>query len=310
MKHKTLFVSILFMILSLIIGACKSQPTLPSDAEPAIQIAATHTPPPSTSEPTIDYGALTEEELALLIYQSTVDAEATAITATTIITGVLSGTILTPEEISDALAHMDALKTSIAFTDELIDLYANQYSEIAHETIALLIAIDGKLDELTTSTNEVIALLEQDNDVTDTEQLITAIAELADQSNNVQEQVGLWLMAVQINIEEREKLYANTPPQSSLVTYNRIDAFTQAHDFMDSATTALNDGTISIAELALISQLAANAKASLYNTGDPQLFDFAQQIDVLARNLSRGEWAQASNGLTELKFSMPARPRP
>lgn len=111
-------------------------------------------------------------------------------------------------------------------------------------------------------------------------------------------------------IAQREAYYANIPPQPGVVAYNRVEAFIQAHDFMDALQTALDDNSFSPNELEQIAQLAANAEASLYNTGDWQVMDFARQIDVLSKLAFRGEWEQAQVGLGKLKRSLPARPQP
>ena len=145
---------------------------------------------------------------------------------------------------------------------------------------------------------------------TGVDQLAAALPLLETQATKIQTQSGIWLLTVQTEIVEREKSVANTPPEAGQVAYNRVDAFIQAHDFLDAFTTALDDEKISPAELAHLSQLAATAKSSLYNTGDPELMNIAQQINTLTHQAARGEWSQASSGLSELKFSLPARPRP
>ncbi len=109
---------------------------------------------------------------------------------------------------------------------------------------------------------------------------------------------------------KREAYYINMPSQPGVVVYNRVEAFIQAHDFMDAFQAALSDGQFSEDELEQIAQLAANAEASLYNTGDWPLFEHARQIDKLSKHAFRGELAQAEIGIGELKRSLPRRPRP
>lgn len=111
-------------------------------------------------------------------------------------------------------------------------------------------------------------------------------------------------------ISEREAYYINMAPQGGIVAYNRVEAFIQAHDFMDALQAALSDNQFSEDELEKIAQLAANAEASLYNTGDWQLFEYARLIDTLSKHAFRGEISQAQEGLGQLKRSLPRRPRP
>lgn len=310
MKNKIFLVSIIPLIFLTIMGACKPAP--PVETNPANQQTATTSPTITSPEPVVDYKKLTEEELASLIHETIAEVESAANASSIALQEVGSGNVLTDEEAAETMANLLALQSAIVFTQELIGVYANLYIELAHETINSLIVIDEDLDKIATNANEVVLFLEQGQDFTSTEmdQLNAANIAIETQSTKINMQSTVWLSNVQTQIEDRERLYANTPPQLSKVAYNRIDAFTQAHDFLDAFTTALNDEKFSPAELAEISQLAATAKASLYNTGDPQLITFARQINDLTHNASRGEWAIASSRLYELKFSLPAKPRP
>lgn len=111
-------------------------------------------------------------------------------------------------------------------------------------------------------------------------------------------------------ISKREVYYINIQPQPGIVAYNRVEAFIQAHDFLDTLQAALSDNQFSEDELEQIAQLAANAEASLYNTGDWQLFEFARKIDALSKHAFRGELSHTQAGLSDLKRSLPRRPRP
>jgi hypothetical protein len=111
-------------------------------------------------------------------------------------------------------------------------------------------------------------------------------------------------------ISERELYFINIQPQPGVVAYNRVEAFIQAHVFLDAVETAISDNQFSDDELVQIAQMAANAEASLYNTGDWQIFKHARQIDELSKYAFQGEISQAEIGLGELKRSLPARPQP
>ena len=79
---------------------------------------------------------------------------------------------------------------------------------------------------------------------------------------------------------------------------------------MDAYRAALSDGKFSPDELAQISQLGANAEASLYSTGDWQVMEIARQIDALSDHAYRGEWSLAQDKLDQLAKSIPRRPQP
>lgn len=140
------------------------------------------------------------------------------------------------------------------------------------------------------------------------------LGQLADQlaagSPDPDELARLWLEQVLTEIEARETLYMNVSSQPGEVASNRVEAFIQAHDFADAFQSADEDGRFTHQELADLAQLAANAEASLANTGDPPLIEFSRQIDQILRHAARGEWPQAREALAELKRNLPRRPDP
>jgi hypothetical protein len=304
MKNKFLLLHLFLFILSVLTIACSANPEITQEPVPSDQTTTAVTTATPSLEPAVDYSTLSEEELASLI---TGTASQVTTTASQIKTAVTTPT-LTNEEIID---NLTTLQADIYLIDALIDVYTEMYTEIAGETITGLLVIDDNLNKTAVYSNEVLAILQQDQDASSetTGQLAEAIAALETQAAETQTQAAKWFSDVQTQIEAREKRYANTPPQLGKVAYNRIDAFTQAHDFMDAFTEALEDGKFSPAELAEISELAATAESSLYNTGDPQLINHARQIDDLASHAYRGEWTQASDGLFELRISLPGRPK-
>ncbi len=306
-KKMRLF-NILCLILSVIMSACGNKTVILPKTEsiPAHTTAAT----PSISEAAIQYEQLAEQELIALILNNVAKSKRAAEEASTPVERALSDNILTDHEMSELLSHLSSFQSEAVVVDELIHVYVERYSDIAVDTMDALILINEDLNHTIANSNEAIALLEQDSQMTmiEMDQLSKTVASIKEQTVNIHGEISNWSVEVQVQIDEREKFYANIPPDLSKVAYNRIDAFIQAHDFLDAFTMALDDEKLSLAELAKIGQLSANAEASLSNTGDPQLINMARQIDDLAHHAFRGEWAQASSGLIELKYSLPARP--
>jgi len=140
------------------------------------------------------------------------------------------------------------------------------------------------------------------------------LAELADHlaagGPEAAELAEAWLAQVLTEIEARESLYMNISPQAGEVASNRVEAFIQAHDFVDAFVSADEDKRFSHPALADLAQLSANAEASLANTGDPPLIEFSRQIDQIMRHAARGEWPQAREALADLKRNLPRRPGP
>lgn len=94
-------------------------------------------------------------------------------------------------------------------------------------------------------------------------------------------------------------------PQPALVANNRVDAFTLGHAFVAVYQDALADEAFSSGELLTLCQLAANAEASLYNTGDHQIFEYAQQIDQLLRFAVFGDVAAAQSEIVRFARRLP-----
>ena len=297
MRHhpKTRLISCLSLLI--ILFACNPSADSPFSEESPDQktyIVKTNTAP--TPRPEIDYAALSEMELADEISDSIAAAVDDIQTAT---------------EMQDENAKIKALATvsqgPIARTDEMIRAYIAFYADISPESVESLWRIQDDLDRIISILDEITAATNQDPGSVSKfyEQLEGAL-----KSTDLKEKAQTWPVQVQSQIEEREKSYAQIQPQVSEVAHHRVGAFTQAYEFLDAYQTALEDGRFSSNELLEISQIAANARASLYSTGDPQLFDIPVKIDALTSLAIQGQWPKVQEGIFELQRSLPARPRP
>ena len=238
---------------------------------PTSSIQPTLSSTPTVLETAVSPQDFTQTELAAQIQESIVD---------------IATSLQTPTISPD-------LQPNVTLAIELITMYKSLYDEVSPETIDSLSAYESELQQLETQ-------------FTDNSSANLVIAPPLE----MQQQAEDWFSSVQTHIEAREKLYVNLPPQPGVVAYNRVEAFTQAHDFLDAMIAAFDDDKLSPNELGKIGQLAANAEATFYNTGDHQIFKFAEQIDALSRHAFRGEWPLAREGMVALTFSLPARPRP
>jgi hypothetical protein len=221
------------------------------------------------SETAVSPTTFTETELASQIHQTIIE---------------VSTAIQTSPVSSELQSHIE-------YTIDLIGIYKTLYADVSVETMGALIEIEAELQQLNAQLAEWEANSNQANAL------------------EIQRQSVEWVARVEAHINAREKLYATIPSQPGIVANNRVEAFTQAHDFLDAMNAAFDDDKLSPDELTEIGRLAANAKASFYNTGDHQIFGFAEQIDAIAHHAFRGEWTQARDGMFILKFSLPARPR-
>ena len=83
-------------------------------------------------------------------------------------------------------------------------------------------------------------------------------------------------------LDERENNFANLVPTE--VADNRDGAVSQVYTYLDSIKTAFEDRKFSSAEMAQIAQLAANAKASINQSGGPLLQGLSGNMTVLHAN--------------------------
>ncbi|MCJ7734928.1 MAG: hypothetical protein MUP11_10310 [Anaerolineales bacterium] len=118
-----------------------------------------------------------------------------------------------------------------------------------------------------------------------------------------------WRDVVGEQINNRKFLYCSANPDPALVAFNRVTAFQQAYEFTDLYQAALSDGIFTISELKEINQLGSNARASFYNTGDYQIFEFARQIDYLVLTACHGDWATSWKIIPDFLHTLPRRPQ-
>jgi hypothetical protein len=262
-----------------------------------------------TAVPTPDYASMSEEELAAEIDKAVDEAMADYATTTNTVTQSTSDGTVTTEEASSTTTDVYEVYNEIAYAEELIAAYYEYYGAYAEETLASLQAIEQDLNEIYSSLDEIYAIMEQGAEAATAaiDQLNAAVAEEQAKAVELQTKAQAWQQQVQTKIGERENKYANVQPNQ--VANDRIGALIQTHDFVEAFKGALGDGKFSPDELANIGQLAANAKASLNGTGEPQLQDFATKIDALTRNAARGEWNHARTGVSDFERSLPPRPR-
>jgi len=288
------FISISLLI---IMGGCNSRvESISAEIQLAPKTTIILKDTPLSSEQTADYAALGEIGLAHEVSAS-IDE--------------LLDNLQVATEAQDENAEYQALvelsQSSRIGTEELIQIYIAFYAEISPESIILLSSIQDDLDG-------ILSILDEISATTNPE--ASEIVEFNEQLEQIlmrtflKEKVQTWPMQVQSQIDERQNTYALIQPEISKIAYHRVGAFTQTYEFLDAFQDALEDGKFSPDELLKISQYAANARASLYSTGDPQLFDIPAKIDVLTNLAIQGRWAEAQDEIVGLQRLLPARPQP
>jgi hypothetical protein len=265
-------------------------------------------PPTPTPQPTVDPYTLTEEELADLIDTSCEEAIAASTEASTATTQATSDGTYTEDEIYDTIYYVYDAEAAIAYTEDLLNTYYDLYGEYASETLDLLYAVEGDLNELSTTMTEVDAILSQGAETASAaiEQLNTTLETVQTKTDEMQAKVQEFKDKLPAVLDERESSFANLAPTE--VAGDRDGAIRQIYTYLDSIKAALGDRKISSTEMGQIAQLAANAKASINQSGGPRLQGFSGNIDTITRNLSRGDWPSAQRDLGGFEASLPSRP--
>lgn len=262
-----------------------------------------------TAQPTPNYAEMSEAELAALIDQAVNEALAAySATSSTVTQSTSDGTV-SDAEVATTTTAVTTVYYEVAYAEELIQAYYAYYGEYAEEALATLNAMEAELEAISTSLNEISAILTQGAAAATAavDQLNAAVTSAQTQAAELQNKLQGFQEQVQTGLGQRETDLLNLPAND--IANNEIGAINQAHDFLEAFKTALGDGKFSPAELEKIGQLAANARASLNQTGDPKLQKLGASIEGLTRNAARGEWGQAQRGARDFEGSLPARRR-
>jgi hypothetical protein len=282
--------------------------TFQSAVDQAVEatVVAMHSTP--TPQPTVDPYTLTEEELAALIDFSCEEAVATSTEASSANTQATSDGTYTEDEIYSTIYYVYDAEAAIAYTEDLINMYDDLYGEYASETLDLLYAVEDDLNNLSTAMTEIEAILSQGAQTASAaiEQLNATLETVQTKAGEMQTKAQEFKNKLPEVLDERENNFANLVPTE--VASDRDGTILQVYTYLDSIKTAFEDRRISSTEMGQIAQLAANAQASINQSGGPRLQGFSGNIDALTRNLSRGDWPSAQRDIGGFEASLPSRP--
>jgi hypothetical protein len=282
--------------------------TFQSAVNQAVEATVVAMPSTPTPQPTVDPYTLTEEELAALIDSSCEDAVAAFTEASSANTQATSDGTYTEDEIYNTIYYVYDAETAIAYTQDLINMYYNLYGEYASESLDLLYAVENDLNDLSTTMTEIEAILSQGAQTASAaiEQLNTTLETVQAKAGEMQTKAQEFKNKLPEVLDQRENNFANRVPTE--VASDRDGAILQVYTYLDSIKTAFEDRKISSTEMGQIAQLAANAKASINQSGGPRLQGFSGNIDAITRNLSRGDWPSAQRDIGGFEASLPSRP--
>ncbi len=90
------------------------------------------------------------------------------------------------------------------------------------------------------------------------------------------------------------------------IAETRAGAVSQVKEYIQSMQNAVSDGRFSLDELNTISQLGANAAASLSHFGGGDLAGLSDAVNGLTRNFAGGQLPDINLGLGSLQNSLPS----
>jgi hypothetical protein len=281
-------------------------------------------PATPTPGPTIDYVALTEEELAALIDEAVAEAvTATEATTTAVSTTTYDNTV-TAEEVTYVYDYYYYADYYVEYAEELMAQYYALYGDLAYEMIAEMNAIQGELSQMNTtlssidsSLQEISSTLSQGLAVAEEtiNQLNTAAQQAQANAQNVKSQAQDMLTVLQADQQGRMDQLSQIQPNN--IPTDKISALQTGFQFIDTAKLAMGDNKISRDELMNIAQIGANAQAGFANFGGAggigpggsiDLSQFTSKFSEITTQFARGQMPQGRANLDGFERSLGTRP--
>ncbi len=281
-------------------------------------------PATPTPGPTIDYVALTEEELAALIDEAVAQAVAATEQATTAVTTTTTDDAVTTEEVVYVYDYYYYADYYVEYAEDLMAEYYYLYSDLATEMITELSSIETELAQLNdtltsidSSLQEISGTLEQGLAVA--EESIAQLEAAAQQAQtNAQElQTQAQDMISVLQAEQQGRVDQLSQIQPNNIPADKAAALQSAFDFVDFANTAMGDNKLSMDELTNLAQLGKNTQAGFTSFGGaggagggPDLTQFSGKFDEITTQLARGQMPQARGNIGQFESSLGSRPTP
>lgn len=272
-------------------------------------VSATLTAIPSPTPIAVDQ--LSEEELASALEQSTNEAVSAADEAAQYANSASDDGELTQEEI-DELYYLyywsiDELEQALY----LVDLYYDVYDELLETVITDLESIEGELQDILTAAQDVLVYLEEFSEIISNGEQIaqekidqfeafsTAISEV---TSSISFQLPVWAQSRKDEFDRIADNALSTLP--NVITDTKLGAVQIAREYLDEIKLAVGDGKFSMLELQSLSQLGANAAASLGQFGG-EFAALPNMINGITGSFARGQLPQINAGIGSLQGAIP-----
>lgn len=271
----------------------QSTPTQPiptaAPADDVVAVAATPTP-------VVEYTTMSEEELAALIDQSVQQAIAASEASAAAASQAASDGSITSDEVQTVEVSVAGAEEAVELAEEMLAVYASLYGDLAEASLEELDDIEAALLEIAAATAALNATL-QDID-SSLAQGVALAEESITQLETTAQAVQTQAQQLQATHQQvRDALVENAAPQFA---GDPQAALQSVFEFAAAGQQATGDGQISPEEVAQLAQLASAVSGNLTASGNPQLQDLDQVIQMVNGHLEVGNVPQAQAGLNQL----------
>lgn len=274
-------------------------------------VVATLTAMPTPTVVPLDQ--MSEEEVATSVEGAVEEAAQVSEQAAESVESAASDGVITEEELEELYYLYYLTLEEVEQTLDLIEDYYALYGELLLQTIESLEAIEDELEEISTTADLILAELDEINAVIQqggqaaqeaVENLQTLAEDAREQAAVVRGQLPAWKQKREDEFGRLTTSALDVVPEQ--IADTRRGAITQARDYLDALQLAVGDGRFSLEELQRLSQLGANAAASLRQFSNGDLARLPDMIDGLTGNFARGQLPEIRNGLGNLRDAIPS----
>jgi hypothetical protein len=273
-------------------------------------VSATLTAIPTSTPIAVDQ--MSEEDLATAVEVSTNEAVSAAEEASEYADSASADGELTQEELEELYYlyywSIDEIEQALY----LADMYYELYDELLESAILGLESIDDELQEILEVSQSILAYLDDISELIGKGEQIAQdrIGQIQDFSHsisthidNISTQLPEWMQSRMDEFDLIVEQALSTIPDT--VAETRRGALSLAKEYIDSIKSAIGDGRFSLDELQTLSQIGANAEASLGQFGG-EFTGISDMINGLTSSFARGQLPQINAGIGSLQGAIPS----
>ncbi len=268
-----------------------------------------------TPTPTEPIEKLSEEKLGALINDRVQMAKkAVSLASSSTMQAVEDGAI-NEKEYDSLNTYWRYSGDLIAYANEGIQVYFNEYGGLAGDTMAPLKTVDSDLQVVSRQIQAVLPVLEQigmtlEQGPAQPDKVIRQLKAAADivvtKATDASQQAKTWSGDLQLQAQKRINQALAVKPQK--VAKNRKAAINRAYAYVNVVQAAVADQKITQPEFTNIVQAGANAAASLTAQGGDQFANLADSVNQITTQVAGGQISDASSSLQSFQQALPAKP--